>query len=169
VQIEVDEFASLLKAHSNANVAADLARKGVPVFPVHVCEQNGKLSPIANWPQKASVDLQVVASWWRKNPEACVAIPTGERSGLAVLDLDVKNGKNGVAALAELGIPEIEALSPVRVSTPNGGWHLYFRADPRLRTTADRIGRGIDVRAEGGFVFAPGTMRGTGRYSIEGL
>src|SRR5262245_66689252 len=55
-------------------------------------------------------------------------------------------------------------------ATPTGGRHPFFRVVPGLRnvvgiTGAGRgLGRGIDVRADGGFVVAPPSELSTGRY-----
>jgi P4 family phage/plasmid primase-like protien len=92
----------------------------------------------------------------------------GERNGITVLDVDAKNGKDGVSTLAELGFPNIEALSPVRVRTPSGGWHLYFSYDDRLKNWVGKIGEGIDIRNDRGFVGAPGSLKGDGRYQPVG-
>ena len=167
MNLETDEFAVLLREQTNAQVAGELASLGYPVFPVRVWTAGGELKPIRGWREHASTDAAQVASWWRKWPDACVAMPTGSASGIAVLDLDLKKGKDGAKALAQLGFANLEALSPVRVNTPSGGWHFYFKDDSRLRTTADAIGRGIDVRAEGGFIFALGSSRDGRRYEIE--
>ena len=45
------------------------------------------------------------------------------------------------------------------VSTPSGGWHLYYTAPSgiALRNTHDVIGWKIDTRAHGGYVIAPGS------------
>jgi hypothetical protein len=81
----------------------------------------------------------------------------------------VKNGKDGTAALAALGFSDLSALSPVRVRTPSGGWHLFFRYDARLRNSVSKIGAGIDVKTEGGFVVAPGSFKDSGCcYAVDG-
>jgi hypothetical protein len=45
-----------------------------------------------------------------------------------------------------------------RATTPSGGEHVYFKApgeDVEIRNSAGKIGEGIDVRADGGYVIAP--------------
>lgn len=163
-----DDIAQWLPTEgTNQEVALALARAGYPVFPVRDWRGDGKLTPVTNWPKEATTKHERVASWWEKWPDACVGLATGDSSGVAVLDLDVKNGKDGVAQLAGLGFPDLQALSPVCIRTPSGGLHLYFKNDPRLRTTASAIAPGIDVRANGGFVYAPGSLRDGKRYVVE--
>ena len=46
---------------------------------------------------------------------------------LIVIDIDVKNGKNGFVSLAKHGVTEKELLSYSMVAkTPNDGYHIYF-------------------------------------------
>jgi bifunctional DNA primase/polymerase-like protein/AAA domain-containing protein/primase-like protein len=81
----------------------------------------------------------------------------GARSGVFVLDLDVKHGKDGVAALKSLVAGRL--MPPTLVAkTPSGGRHLYYRAPPwPVKTSVDRLGKGIDVRGDGGYVVLPPT------------
>src|SRR3546814_2740626 len=54
-----------------------------------------------------------------------IALATGERSGLFVLDVDVKNGAGGQETLDR--VQEVYGLLPPTrmVSTPSGGAHFY--------------------------------------------
>ncbi len=148
----------------------DIARSGFAVIPVRNWGDGDGLKPIRNWRERATADTSQVAGQWASWPSACVGLVTGEKNGIAVLDIDVKNQKDGVASLAELGFGDLAALTPVRVRTPSGGWHLYFKNDDRLRNAVDAIrpGSGIDIRAEGGFVYAPGSLKNGHLYSVEG-
>lgn len=165
-----DEFDALLgePAVGNADVASDLARRGFAVFPI--CDWNGagEWAPIKGWPEKATADAAQVAAWWQRWPDARVGLPAGERNGVTVLDLDTKNGKDGVASMAAKGFGDLAALSPFRVRTPSGGWHLFFKHAPRLKNWAGVLGEGIDVRNDRGFVVAPGSLKGDARYQVEG-
>jgi hypothetical protein len=54
------------------------------------------------------------------------------------------------------------------VSTPSGGRHLYFRAPATLiSNSAGRLARNIDVRADGGYVVAPGSQVGGRQYQAR--
>lgn len=144
----------------NLQAALDLARAGFPVFPVNQAKR-----PLVKWKAAATTDLGQIRRWFAKWPDAMPAIPTGEASGLAVLDLDRKDGKDGTATIKALGLNP-DTLSPVMVETPSGGGHLIFRHTPGLRSSAGQIGPGVDVRAEGGFVVAAGAVNGKGAYRL---
>lgn len=144
----------------NLQAALDLAGAGFPVFPVNQAKR-----PLVKWKAAATTDLGQIRRWFAKWPDAMPAIPTGEASGLAVLDLDRKDGKDGAAAIKALGF-DPDTLSPVMVETPSGGGHLIFRHAPGLRSSAGQIGPGVDVRAEGGFVVAAGAVNGMGAYRL---
>src|SRR3546814_13542153 len=59
-----------------------------------------------------------------------IALATGERSGLFVLDVDVKNGAGGQETLAR--VQEVYGLLPPTrlVSTPSGGAPFDFSSHP---------------------------------------
>lgn len=158
--------ADFMDVPRNLIAALDLARQGLVVFPI--CDWGDGWKPIKGWQAKASADFATIAGWWTDWPEARVGLPTGKRNGIVALDLDTKNGKDGIAAMAAAGFPDLESLSPSRVRTPSGGLHLLFGDNPDLRNSASKIGDGIDVRAEGGFIVAPGSWKGDRRYLSEG-
>src|SRR5262249_54102352 len=60
----------------------------------------GKHPRIIYWLNTASIDPAQIRQWWATWPHANVGILTGERSGLAVLDVDPRNG--GDLALEDL-------------------------------------------------------------------
>lgn len=85
-------------------------------------------------------------------------IDTG-RSKLLVVDCDRKHeGIDGIANFFEIarehgGVPETYS-----VETPNGfGIHFYFRLPEGLKipTSAGTIAKGVDIRANGGYVVGP--------------
>jgi hypothetical protein len=77
-------------------------------------------------------------------------MPTGPASGIAVLDLDVKNGKDGLKA-----VPDWDSRSSVVARTRSGGIHVYFTNDDTVRSQSDQIAPGVDSRAKGGYVIVP--------------
>lgn len=131
--------------------ALALAENDIPVFPVDTNKR-----PLVKWKDGATTDENQIRKWWKKWPEAMPAFPTGEPSGIAVLDLDRKDGKDGVEALRQLGF---EAASPFVIETKSGGLHLWFAHKPDLRCSVgqDKDGIGsVDVRGARGFALAPG-------------
>lgn len=131
--------------------ALQYGEQGYPVFPVR-----GDKRPLVKWKAGASSDAGQIRSWWQRWPLAMIAMPTGARSGVVVLDVDRKNGVDGLANLRAAGIDPF-ALTPIVVETPSGGLHFYFRADGegRLRNSAGLLAPGIDIRGDGGMVILP--------------
>ena len=90
---------------SNQNEILDAALKyaaaGLPVFPCRNAPgQPGHKAPLtAHGYKDATADPAQIKAWWAKNPGALIGLPTGAITGIAVLDIDVKNGKNGFAAV----------------------------------------------------------------------
>jgi P4 family phage/plasmid primase-like protien len=145
---------------SNLEVALLLAEAGVKVFPARA---SNKRPHITGWQDKATTDKRTIRRWWRKWPEAAPALPTGNCNGFDVLDLDNKNDKNGMVTLLSLGYDHASMSSAI-ISTPTGGKHIYFKHRKGLRSSAGKIGSGVDVRADGGYVIAPGSKTQNGVY-----
>lgn len=85
-------------------------------------------------------------------------------AGLFVLDVDVKNGTNGVATLEGLEAKHGELPPTLTADTPSGGRHYVFRK-PEGVMLRNRVCvmPGLDVRAAGGFIVAePSTLDGKG-------
>lgn len=152
----------------NQKVALSLATRGLKVFPVRDWGDGQGWKPVKSFPDKATTDSSQIREWWRRWPESRVALLTGDRNGISVLDVDVKNGVNGLEALEALGFPDIRAMSPVRSRTPSGGWHLFFRHKQGLKASVGKIGAGLDVRNINGFVIAPGSLKDGRRYEVDG-
>jgi hypothetical protein len=79
-------------------------------------------------------------------PRGLLAIRTGAAAGLAVVDIDPRNGGQVDPAL----------MTPTAaVATGGGGWHLYYRhpGGPLLAALPGLAG--VDVKADGGYVVAP--------------
>jgi len=133
----------------------DYARRGWRVFP---CRQKTPL--IRKFSQKASIDPDVIAGWWRDWPRAWIGVPTGRETGFVVLDVDVKNSKeNGFDSLAELGHPF--SFETWMTHTRSGGLHIYFNPGQReIRNSVNKLAPGLDIRGDGGLVIVPGAGSG---------
>lgn len=100
----------------------------------------------------ASSDPAIIAGWSRSFPECNIAIATGEPSGIAVIDVDPRNGGNAsMSHHASQGrlLPPCPAAK-----TGNGGRHYFFQLPANLKASKDRLGKGIDVKSTGGYVVA---------------
>jgi len=110
------------------------------------------------------VDRARIRRWWRQSPDANIGVATGVTSGVVVIDVDPRHG--GDDTLASL-IATYGALPPgPTTATGGGGRHLWF-AHPRRRVANDagRLGPGLDVRGDGGYVLVPPSRhRGGGTY-----
>ncbi|GHF42536.1 DNA primase [Streptomyces mashuensis] len=88
---------------------------------------------------------------------------------LVGVDLDVKHGQDGPAALAGLArLHGFEIPDTVTVLTPSGGQHRWFSspADARIPNSVGRIAPGIDIRGPGGYLVGPGSLTTAGRYAL---
>ena len=141
-----------LSAPTLLRAALAYAGRGVPVFP---CERGAKRPLTRNGHCDATTDRRAIERWWRRQPAANIGLPTGEKSGIVVLDVDVDDG--GLESLAKLEREGAPLPKTARARTGGGGFHLFFRY-PRgteIRNTAGLLGPGLDVRGEGGYVVVP--------------
>lgn len=86
---------------------------------------------------------------------------TGSSDGYFVVDIDRKNGVDGLANLSEIG-----DLPPTyTVSTPSGGLHLYFKhPNFKVHNSQSKLCKGVDIRGHNGFVVAPGSRGANGLF-----
>lgn len=104
----------------------------------------------------ATTDAMVITAWWQQSRNANIGIATGAASGIWVLDIDGAEGEESLLTL----VASTNASLPATVisCTPRGGRHIWFTwpsAGPEIRNSAGKLGTGIDVRGEGGYVLAP--------------
>ena len=147
------------------------AASGWPVFPCRPADEydpeTGEVLPekaplISNGFRGATLNERVITELWKRNPGALVGVPTGERIGAWVLDLDVKPNANGHEWLAVQEDIHGPLPETARVQTANGGTHIFFRHVEGVRNRGG-LGAGVDVRGEGGFVIAAGSEMADGR------
>jgi replicative DNA helicase len=140
------------------------ASGGLRVIPI---APGRKHPPVNEWQKVATTDLTIITSWWTGLYRGHgVGIVTGEASSVWVLDIDVADGKQGAASLAELEDAYGPLPATVEAITGSGGRHLFFAWDPAhpiRNEQAGKIGDGIDVRGEGGQVVAAPTVHPTTR------
>ena len=79
-------------------------------------------------------------------------------AGLLILDVDPRHG--GYESLAEL--EEANDIIPHTwvVCTGSNGRHIYMElpADTKVNNSAGKLGRGLDIRTDGGYVVAPPSL-----------
>jgi putative DNA primase/helicase len=135
------------------DAALAYAAKGWAVLPI---APNTKRPLSAHGVKDATTDPVTIAGWWTATPDANIGIAAGAGSGITVLDIDDKSGKNGFATLDRLGATDRPGT--VWQATPSGGTQEIYRHDPRI---TNRVGgtatefTGLDTRNDGGYVLVP--------------
>jgi len=142
--------------------ALGYARRGWPIFP---CQPGSKQPATRHGFHDATTDPDKIAWWWRREPNANLAIATGT-PGPDILDVDqhgaAGNGFTALCRLTEAGL--VKAPSRI-VSTPNGGLHAYFTGSDQ---SCGRLRRHhLDFRAQGGYVLAPPSQIGGKPYRVR--
>ncbi|WP_240801707.1 bifunctional DNA primase/polymerase [Streptomyces sp. A1136] len=147
----------------------------------------------------ATTDLRTVREWWQTEPDFGIGVACGA-AGLVVIDVDAHSAplpdrqrllpgiaiddrvdltglRSGFDTLALLAAHRsrpnpCEDASTLRVRTPSGGMHIWYRAPkdgPRFRCSSGSSSRvalawQVDVRAIGGYIVAPSTRTSAGVY-----
>ncbi len=135
------------------------ASLGWHIFPIVEAEKHPY---IKNWPQVATTNKEQITHWWTNWPQANIAITTGEKSKIVVIDIDV--GKGGCDTLKALE-QKFEPLPPtIQSITGTGGKHLIFAYPDTvtIRNSSNKVGLGIDVRGHGGYIIAPPSIHPNG-------
>ena len=104
-----------------------------------------------------------------------LAVLTGEKSGIFVLDIDVKD--NGLKWFHNFSIENNFNYTnyTLCVKTPSGGLHLYFKYDSNISFNSVRMKDssenpiGLDIRSTDGCVIAPPSKYSTGSYKFVNL
>src|SRR5690349_14149355 len=122
--------------------------KGFAVFP---CRSGGKEPLTLRGFKDASKDPAQIARWQKEFPRANIAISTGAISGLVVLDVDPRHG--GQESLGELQLRNAPLPETLTSRTGGGGMHLFFcHPGGVIACSTGRLGPGLDVRGDGGYV-----------------
>ena len=156
----------------NFSVSSRFARYGIAVFPCHAAGHNVKAPLVKRGFRAATIDPVQLQSWAHQFPNAAWAAPLPV--GVVCVDIDNKDGKDGIESLIERIGPEakVELFSePPIIATPSGGKHLY-RCIPLglelINGTDINDMPGVDLRVGGkGYVMLPGTIIEAGIYRPE--
>jgi putative DNA primase/helicase len=136
--------------------ALDYAARGWPVFPV-----SGKTPLTERGFKDASTDPERARAWWSAHPDAGVGVPTGEPSGLFVIDVDAqKGGARTWKALVDRhgNVPKTAATL-----TGGGGSHILFLHPGNVASSAGKFCEHVDVRGDGGYIVLPPSTHPNGR------
>lgn len=133
------------------------------IGPVFRCVRNGKPPLKAGWQQEATTDEVTILEWFGGSNPPNIGIATGGASGIIVVDLDRKDGKDGgkaLAAFAEGHGTTLAGSKTLTVATPSGGMHLFYRVPAHVAAMTGNVGalgEGIDIRAAGNLVVGAGS------------
>lgn len=134
------------------HVALAYAQRGWPILPL-VPNTKRPLTP--NGFKDATTCEDKIKEWWSKWPFANIGIRTGAESEIIVLDVEVKNGAQGLESLAEFESEFGPPPPTLRVRTPSGGLHLYFKHPGGKIKNRTGFRPGLDLRGDGGYIVAP--------------
>jgi Bifunctional DNA primase/polymerase, N-terminal/AAA domain/Primase C terminal 1 (PriCT-1) len=120
-------------------------------FPVFPCRPHAEGDYPAKSPRAghgfddATNDPDQIRAWWTKHPDSLVGVPTGERTGLAVVDIE-PDGQEWYEA-------NREALGETKVHHTRRGRHLiYPRGGRPFPNDIGQLATGVDRRGERGYV-----------------
>jgi hypothetical protein len=129
---------------SARNAALTLASMGLPCFPC----AGSKKPTCPHGFQDATNDPQCLRDLWARFPGPLTGVRTGAKSGFDVLDVDPKHRE-----AIDWFRTHCARFPRTRVHcTRSGGIHLLFRHAAGLRCSGSRLARGVDVRADGGYI-----------------
>lgn len=134
---------------STLDAALAWAARGFPVFPLAIRRK----TPLHDdWPSIATTDPDAIRAMWTdpvlRNP---VPYNIGVLcSDMVVVDVDVKNGKDGHNEYMQMG----GSYDTLVVQTPSGGYHCYFVGPDSSNSP---LSKSVDIRSHNGFVVAPGS------------
>ena len=80
------------------NNALNYVKKGFKVFPLKPNTKGEQV--LESWKYESTTNLNQIDYWWNKNPNYNIGLVTG--NGLLVIDIDVKNGKDGLQSIKKL-------------------------------------------------------------------
>jgi hypothetical protein len=166
------------------------AAAGRAVFPAHhvradftcscgdpACEHVGKHPDgrlVPNGYLEASTDLDVVAAWWRTEPDANIAENPG-RSREIVVDIDPRHGGTATWAGLVRAHPALGERTPM-VHTPGGGIHIhwaepagtsYAKGAEETMFFAGPLGPGVELKAADASINLPPSNHLGGIYQWD--
>lgn len=111
----------------------------------------------------ATTSDATIRRWWRDAPRANIGVLLGQPSGMWAIDIDPAAG--GDRTLVRL-VQQRGGFGPtLHAVTGSGGDHYFFHwPGVPVPTVAHRVGVGIDVRGDGGYIVAPPSLHHSGSH-----
>jgi hypothetical protein len=132
---------------SKLDAALAWARRGFRLFPLVA---NSRRPAVKAFTLVATTDETRIAEWFGGDSDYNIGVDT---TGMVVLDVDVKSGKQGLDTFTALGL----TWDTLTVRTPSGGYHCYYDG-PDSRLSVEKLGSGLDIRSHHGYVIGPGSV-----------
>jgi hypothetical protein len=163
------------------DAALSYAEQGFKVFPLHTpvlggcscrkasCDSIGKHPRTMNGVLDATSEKSKIDYWWRMWSDANIGLATGADSGFIVIDVDPRHG--GTETLTQLQEKHGKFTEKVWAKTGGGGWHLFFK-HPGFKVKnnqSGKLGSGVDVRGDGGYIVAPPSVHASGESYTWGV
>jgi hypothetical protein len=106
-----------------------------------------------DWPNRATQDPEQIRTLWDEYPDANIG---GVTNQLLVLDVDKRHG--GCETFEFLRLVE-DFPETMTSNTQGGGQHMFYvlRAGEPFKNGTHKLGSGIDVKTDGGYVLMPGS------------
>lgn len=132
-----------------------LANRGYYIFPL---SPNSKF-PIADlkWRDESTNRIATIEKWWNEKPNYNIGIDTG-KSGIYVIDVDIKKGKEGAKSFDALDLMYDFPNTIISITPTGGRHHIYKSPEQPLGNTVEALGKGLDTRGWGGYIVAPGSI-----------
>jgi len=149
---------AVLPLHAT-NEGACTCRRGA------ACRRPAKHPRIERWVQAASRDSATIEGWWARWPDANLGILAGMSNGIVALDIDPRNG--GDETIGDLERRHGKLPVTATALTGGSGRHVLLEhPGGSIASTANVLGPGVDVRADGGLIVAAPSVHGSGREYI---
>ncbi|HKM04580.1 MAG TPA: VapE domain-containing protein, partial [Lachnospiraceae bacterium] len=157
-----------MKEYTQLQYALSYIKLGFAIFPL---KPRSKIPLTKNGFKDASKDEKQIKKWWSENPNSNIGIATGSVSdNLFVIDFDIDEDKglNGYHAFTDYCRENgVSFPDTVMVITGRGGYHWYYKSDKEVGSRTGII-EGVDLRGNGGYVVAPGSIHANGnKYEFE--
>ena len=124
-------------------------------------QPNAKVPISKGFFDTATHERSEIEAFATDNPGCNFGVVTGEKSGIFVLDVDGEEGRKSLQNLMDNHgkLPSTFSVLTYR------GTHLYFQTGKHeIRCSVGKLGPGLDIRGDGGYVVAPGSKHPEGAY-----
>ena len=141
--------------------ALEYARLGYTVLPI----SPGSKMPAVRWRDLQSNpwnEDQIRVHWTRNKDHGIAVIPASRNT--VVIDADIYKDKTVQEDFAQICVDfGINLNEAVTVKTPSGGIHVWLQCKEAIRSGADVLADGIDIRCEGGYAIVPPSLNEAGK------